>query len=66
MSFAVWLERHRRSVLFVMFALGIAGLFATVSLPVGLFPVASFPRIRVISLDRRGAGAVRRGGSGDA
>jgi multidrug efflux pump subunit AcrB len=46
-SFAAWVERHRRSLLFVMFALALAGLFATISLPVGLFPVTSFPRIRV-------------------
>jgi len=47
MSFREWVERHRRSLLFVAFALALAGLFATISLPVGLFPVTSFPRIRV-------------------
>ncbi len=47
MSFADWIERHRRSLLFVAFALAIAGIFAAISLPVGLFPVTSFPRIRV-------------------
>jgi multidrug efflux pump subunit AcrB len=41
-----WVEGHRRSLLFVAFALGLAGLFAGVTLPVGLFPVTSFPRLR--------------------
>ncbi len=47
MSFAAWLEHHRRSLLTIAFALGAAGVFAAISLPVGLFPVTSFPRIRV-------------------
>jgi multidrug efflux pump subunit AcrB len=47
MSFSAWVERHRRSLLTVAFALGVAGIFAAISLPVGLFPVTSFPRIRV-------------------
>jgi multidrug efflux pump subunit AcrB len=47
MSFAGWIERHRRSLLFVAFALALAGVYATISLPVGLFPVTSFPRIRI-------------------
>jgi multidrug efflux pump subunit AcrB len=47
MSFADWLERHRRSLLFVAAALGLAGIYAGITLPVGLFPVVDFPRIRV-------------------
>jgi multidrug efflux pump subunit AcrB len=47
MSFSAWVERHRRSLLTVAFALALAGIFAAISLPVGLFPVTSFPRIRV-------------------
>jgi multidrug efflux pump subunit AcrB len=47
MSFSAWVERHRRSLLTVAFALALAGVFAAISLPVGLFPVTSFPRIRV-------------------
>src|SRR5487761_1780663 len=47
MSFSAWIEHHRRSLLFVAFALALAGVFAAVKLPVGLFPVTSFPRIRV-------------------
>ena len=47
MIFSVWIERHRRSLLFVAFALALAGVFAAMRLPVGLFPITSFPRIRV-------------------
>ena len=47
MSFSDWVERHRRSLLTVAFALALAGVFAAIALPVGLFPVTSFPRIRI-------------------
>ncbi len=47
MNFVDWIERHRRSLLFVAFALALAGAFAGIALPVGLFPVTSFPRIRI-------------------
>ena len=47
MTFVTWLEHHRRSLLFVAFALALAGVFAAIRLPVGLFPVVSFPRIRI-------------------
>lgn len=47
MTFAGWVEHHRRSLLFVAVALALAGIFAGITLPVGLFPVTSFPRIRV-------------------
>lgn len=47
MSFATWIERHRRSLTFAAFALTIAGIFAVTAMPVGLFPVVSFPRIRL-------------------
>ncbi len=47
MSYVAWLERHRRATLFVVFALAIAGIYAGITLPIGLFPIISFPRIRV-------------------
>jgi multidrug efflux pump subunit AcrB len=47
MNFVAWLERHRRSLVFVAFALAAAGVFTGITLPVGLFPVVEFPRIRV-------------------
>ena len=41
------LKRHKLAILCVALALAAAGLFAGISMPVGLFPVTSFPRIRV-------------------
>ena len=47
MNFVQLLDHHRRAILSVAVALALAGLFAGIALPVGLFPVTSFPRIRV-------------------
>ncbi|HWI29071.1 MAG TPA: efflux RND transporter permease subunit [Stellaceae bacterium] len=47
MNFIDSVEKHRRSLLFVAFALTLAGIYAAITLPIGLFPVVSFPRIRV-------------------
>ncbi len=47
MSFAAWADRHRRSILTLAAALALAGLSAALSLPIGLYPDASFPRVRV-------------------
>ena len=47
MNFVDWVEKHRRSVLFVAFALTLAGIYAAIELPVALFPVVSFPRVRI-------------------
>ena len=47
MNFVAWVERHRRSLLFVVVALAAAGFYAVTVMPVGLFPVVSFPRVRV-------------------
>ncbi|WP_284259447.1 efflux RND transporter permease subunit [Acidocella aquatica] len=47
MNFPSWLSRHRRSVLMMAGALALAGIAAAVSLPIGLFPNISFPRVRV-------------------
>ena len=47
MNFVDWIEHHRRSLVFIAFALAAAGIYAAVTLPVGLFPTVSFPRIRV-------------------
>ena len=47
MNFISWVEHHRASFLFIAFALTLAGIFAGITLPVGLFPIVSFPRIRV-------------------
>jgi len=47
MNFVTQIERHARSILVIALALAIAGVFAAVSLPVGLFPQVSFPRVVV-------------------
>ena len=47
MNYIGWLTRHGRAILFVVFALAVAGIYAGITLPVGLFPVTSFPRIRI-------------------
>jgi multidrug efflux pump subunit AcrB len=50
MSFAAAADRHARSIVLVTLALAFAGAVLAASLPVGLFPQVSFPRV-VISLD---------------
>ncbi|MCF3947584.1 efflux RND transporter permease subunit [Acidiphilium iwatense] len=47
MGFARFLARHQRAILFLMASLALAGAVAAMSLPVGLFPRTSFPRVRV-------------------
>jgi len=49
-NFVAWMQAHRRSVLFLLMLLALAGLVVAWSLPVALFPHVDFPRI-VISLD---------------
>ncbi|MYN29506.1 efflux RND transporter permease subunit [Duganella levis] len=50
MSVAAWAQSHRRSILFLLVMLALAGLVAAFHLPVSLFPTVSFPRA-VVSLD---------------
>ena len=50
MNFTKWVQSHHRSILFLMTAFGVAGLFSSLSLPVSLFPQVDFPRV-VVSLD---------------
>lgn len=47
---ADWLERHRRSLIFLALALAAAGAASLSSLPVSLFPRTTFPRV-VVSAD---------------
>jgi CzcA family heavy metal efflux pump len=44
---AFWASRHARSILFLLAALVLGGIFGTISLPVSLFPRINFPRVRV-------------------
>src|SRR5579871_2658490 len=50
MRFAAFLEGQSRAVLAVALALALAGIVAALSLPIGLFPQVSFPRV-VVDLD---------------
>ena len=47
MTFTSWLQAHRLPVLVVSFVLALAGVYAALQLPIGLFPLTDFPRIRV-------------------
>src|SRR5205809_6818515 len=47
MSFTAWAHSHARSILFLLGTLALAGAVASFSLPVGLFPRVSFPRVRI-------------------
>ncbi len=50
MTLSAWLRMHRRSVLAAAAALGVGGLASLPSLPVGLFPQTTFPRV-VVSVE---------------
>jgi CzcA family heavy metal efflux pump len=47
MNIAQWFHAHRRSLLFLITVLALAGLVSVFDLPVALFPNVSFPRVRV-------------------
>jgi CzcA family heavy metal efflux pump len=49
-ALAEWLLSHRRSILFLLVLLVMAGVFAATKMPVSLFPSVSFPRI-VVALE---------------
>ena len=50
MDIAHWAAAHRRSILFLVAILALAGIAAGMKLPVALFPHVDFPRV-VVSLD---------------
>ncbi|MDE2345696.1 MAG: efflux RND transporter permease subunit, partial [Gammaproteobacteria bacterium] len=50
MNFTAFLQRHRRSLLFLAVALAASGVMAAFNLPVGLLPNVQYPRI-VVELD---------------
>jgi CzcA family heavy metal efflux pump len=47
MTFAAWMQSHRRSILFLLAILALGGIASSLKLPVSLFPDVQFPRIRV-------------------
>lgn len=50
MSVTEWMQNHRRSILFLLVLMAVAGTVAAFKLPVTLFPTVDFPRV-VVSLD---------------
>ncbi|MBV6303539.1 efflux RND transporter permease subunit [Candidimonas humi] len=50
MNFGLWMQLHRRSLLFVVTLLALAGALAAFRMPISLFPNVAFPRV-VVSLD---------------
>jgi len=50
MNFTQWMQGHRRSILFLLVLLALAGALAAFRLPVTLFPNVDFPRV-LVSLD---------------
>ena len=50
MNFGQWMQAHRRSLLFVIGLLAVAGALTAFRLPISLFPNVAFPRA-VVSLD---------------
>lgn len=50
MSVGSWAQSHRRSLLFMLALLALAGVAAAFRLPVSLFPTVDFPRV-VVTLD---------------
>jgi CzcA family heavy metal efflux pump len=47
MTFATWIQSHRRSILFLLVVLALGGVASSLKLPVSLFPDVQFPRVRV-------------------
>jgi CzcA family heavy metal efflux pump len=50
MSMNIWVQSHRRSILFLLAILAIGGAITAFRLPTSLFPTVDFPRV-VLSLD---------------
>ncbi|MGH8744699.1 MAG: hypothetical protein ACREUY_10525, partial [Burkholderiales bacterium] len=50
MNFTQWVQAHRRSILFFLLMLALAGAVAAFKMPVTLFPTVDFPRV-LVSLD---------------
>ena len=50
MSIAAWMQRHRRSLFFLVSMLAIGGIASAIYMPVALFPNVAFPRVQ-LSLD---------------
>jgi len=49
-NLGAWMQRHRRSILFLVALLALTGVATALRLPITLFPKAEFPRV-VVGLD---------------
>ncbi|RAN82983.1 transporter [Bacillus sp. SRB_336] len=47
MSITVWMQRHRRSLLFLALMLTLGGIASALFMPVALFPNVAFPRVQL-------------------
>ncbi|MCX7515234.1 efflux RND transporter permease subunit [Frateuria hangzhouensis] len=47
MNVSLWMQRHRRSLLFLALMLTLGGLASALRMPVALFPNVAFPRVQV-------------------
>ncbi|MGN6705045.1 MAG: efflux RND transporter permease subunit [Rhodanobacter sp.] len=47
MSMSAWMQRHRRSLLFLALMLALGGVASAVLMPVALFPNVAFPRVQL-------------------
>ncbi|MHB8915014.1 MAG: efflux RND transporter permease subunit, partial [Thiobacillus sp.] len=48
MNFSTWMQQHRRSILFLLVLLAVAGGIVGYKLPVTLFPTVDFPRVLIL------------------
>jgi CzcA family heavy metal efflux pump len=46
-SVTAWMQRHRRSLLFLVLMLAIGGIASAIYMPVALFPNVAFPRVQL-------------------
>ncbi len=47
MNLSVWMQRHRRSLLFLALMLAVGGIASAFFMPVALFPNVAFPRVQM-------------------
>ena len=47
MNMTQWMQRHRRSLLFLVLMLALGGIASAFFMPVALFPNVSFPRVQM-------------------
>ncbi|MEO8891866.1 MAG: hypothetical protein ABI417_10090, partial [Coleofasciculaceae cyanobacterium] len=72
MNITEWMQRHRRSLLFLACMLAIGGIASALFMPVALFPNVAFPRVQLTldagdrPADQMAPSLLRDRGAGDA